>query len=43
LRPARRLLPPVSGFDFSPILVLIALNVLKMLAIPPLTMLAGLQ
>ena len=43
LRPARRLLPPVSGFDFSPILVLIALNVLKMLAIPPLMMLAGLR
>jgi YggT family protein len=43
LRPARRLLPPVSGFDFSPILVLIALNVLKMLAIPPLTLLAGLH
>jgi YggT family protein len=43
LRPARRLLPPVSGFDFSPILVLVALNVLKMLTIPPLLMLAGLQ
>ncbi|HDY81868.1 MAG TPA: YggT family protein [Halieaceae bacterium] len=43
LRPARRLLPPVSGFDFSPILVLIALNVLKMLVIPPLLHLAGLQ
>jgi YggT family protein len=43
LRPARRLLPPMSGFDFSPILVLIALNVLKMLVIPPLMVLAGLR
>jgi YggT family protein len=43
LRPARRLLPPMSGFDFSPILVLIALNVLKMLVIPPLRVLAGLR
>lgn len=43
LRPARRLLPPVSGFDFSPILVLVALNILKMLAIPPLMYLAGMH
>jgi len=43
LRPARRLLPPVSGFDLSPVLVLLALQVLKMLVIPPLMMLAGLQ
>ena len=31
LRPARRLLPPISGIDLSPLLVLIALQVLKML------------
>jgi YggT family protein len=43
LRPARRLLPPVSGLDLSPLLVLIALQVLKMLTIPPLMMLAGLR
>ena len=43
LRPARRLLPPISGFDLSPLLVLLALQVLKMLAIPPLLMLAGLR
>jgi len=43
LRPARRLLPPVSGLDLSPLLVLIALQVLKMLAVPPLLMLAGLR
>ncbi len=36
LRPARRLLPPVSGFDFSPILVLIALQIIKMLLLPPI-------
>ena len=26
LRPARRVLPPMSGFDFSPIVVMIALK-----------------
>lgn len=31
LRPARRLLPPISGIDLSPLLVLLALQVLKML------------
>jgi YggT family protein len=40
LRPARRLLPPISGFDLSPILVLLALQVLKMLIIPPIIQLA---
>ncbi len=30
LRPARKILPPVSGFDLSPILVFIALNLLIM-------------
>jgi YggT family protein len=43
LRPARRLLPPVGGLDLSPLLVLIALQVVKMLAIPPLLLLAGLH
>lgn len=33
LRPARRLLPPISGFDLSPLLVLLALQVLKMLVV----------
>ncbi|MCW9089183.1 MAG: YggT family protein [Gammaproteobacteria bacterium] len=33
LRPARRLLPPISGIDLSPLLVLLALQVLKMLVI----------
>lgn len=33
LRPARRLLPPVSGIDLSPLLVLLALQVVKMLVV----------
>ena len=33
LRPARRLLPPISGVDLSPLLVLLALQVLKMLVV----------
>jgi len=40
LRPARRLLPPISGIDLSPLLVILALQVLKMLVIPPLMFLA---
>ncbi len=33
LRPARRLLPPISGLDLSPILVLLGLQVIKMLLV----------
>ncbi len=33
LRPARRLLPPISGIDLSPMLVLLALQVFKMLVV----------
>ncbi|MFU8836711.1 MAG: YggT family protein [Thiohalomonadaceae bacterium] len=40
LRPARRLLPPISGIDLSPLLALLALQVLKMLIVPPLMHLA---
>ncbi|HXH03769.1 MAG TPA: YggT family protein [Candidatus Competibacteraceae bacterium] len=36
LRPARRLLPPVVGIDLSPILVLIALQLLNLLLVAPL-------
>jgi YggT family protein len=36
LRPARRLIPPISGLDLSPMVVMIALVVLEMLIIPPL-------
>ena len=36
LLPARRLLPPIGGLDFSPMLVLIGLNLMLMLAVAPL-------
>jgi YggT family protein len=42
LRPARRLIPPVSGFDLSPLVVLIALQVVRMLVMPLLRHLAAL-
>lgn len=41
LRPARSLLPPISGIDLSPLLVLLALQVAKMLLVPPLMHLAA--
>jgi len=41
LRPARRLLPPVGGFDLSPIAVLILLQLALILAVKPLFGLAG--
>jgi len=37
LRPARRLLPAVGGLDFSPVVVLIALQLIVILVIRPLT------
>jgi YggT family protein len=40
MRPARRLLPPMSGLDLSPIVVLIAIQLMKMLLLPPLYQLA---
>ncbi len=36
LRPARRVLPPISGLDLSPILVLVALQLLKLLLVAPI-------
>jgi YggT family protein len=36
LAPARRMLPPISGIDLSPLAVLIGLQLLKMLVIPPI-------
>jgi YggT family protein len=36
LRPARRLLPPISGWDLSPILVLVALQLGSILLVSPL-------
>lgn len=41
MRPARRVLPPLSGLDLSPMLVIIGLVLLKMLLLPPLKMLTG--
>ena len=39
--PARRLLPPVGGLDLSPVMVMIGLVLLKMLLIPPLSLVTG--
>ncbi len=36
LKPARRLIPPVGGFDWSPMLVLIAMNLMLILMVSPL-------
>ena len=36
LGPARRMLPPISGFDLSPMLVMILLLLLEMLLLPPI-------
>lgn len=42
LRPVRRFMPPVSGFDLSPLVAIIGLQVLLMLIMPPLRDLARL-
>jgi YggT family protein len=36
LRPARRLLPAVSGLDFSPLIVLVLIQLAKMLVVAPI-------
>jgi len=36
LGPARRLLPPISGLDLSPILVIVLLQLLKLLLVAPI-------
>lgn len=41
MRPARKLLPPVSGIDLSPLLVIIALQLAKMLLVSPIRDMAG--
>jgi len=41
LRPAQRLIPPIGGIDLSPMAVLVGLQLLKMLVIPPLQMLTA--
>ena len=40
LRPCRRLLPPISGIDLSPLVALVGIQVAKMLLLPPLQQLA---
>ena len=40
LRPFRRLIPPMSGMDLSPLVALIAIQLAKMLLLPPLLQLA---
>jgi YggT family protein len=37
LRPARRLLPPISGFDLSPIVVMVGLQLVTMLLVHPIS------
>ena len=41
LRPFRRLIPPLSGLDLSPLVALIAIQLTKMLLLPPLYQLAS--
>jgi YggT family protein len=41
LRPARRIIPPMGGLDFSPWIAGIALYILMMLVLPPLIKLTG--
>lgn len=41
LIPAQRLVPPISGLDLSPMLVMIGLVLLEMLLLPPLQFLFG--
>lgn len=35
LRPAQRIMPPISGFDLSPILVMVGLQLISMLVLDP--------
>ncbi len=37
LRPARRIIPPISGIDFSPFIVLIVIQLAKILIVAPIT------
>ncbi|MCG6864279.1 MAG: YggT family protein [Thiogranum sp.] len=40
LRPCRRLIPPISGLDLSPLVALLGIQLAKMLLLPPLYSLA---
>lgn len=41
LRPIRRVIPPVSGFDLSPLVAILGLQVIRMLVMPLFGMLTG--
>lgn len=41
LRPAQRMIPSIGGIDLSPMAVLVAIQLLKMLLLPPLRILSG--
>ncbi|KAA6185308.1 YggT family protein [Thiohalocapsa marina] len=41
MEPAQRLIPPISGIDLSPMVVMIGLVLLEMLLLPPLQFLTG--
>lgn len=41
MRPAQRLIPPMSGIDLSPMAVMIGLVLLEMLLLPPLRLITG--
>lgn len=41
MRPAQRFLPPISGLDLSPVLVVVGLMLLQMLLLPPLLAITG--
>jgi YggT family protein len=36
LKPVRQLIPPAGGLDFSPLIVLVVINLLMILVISPL-------
>lgn len=36
LQPLRRMLPPMGGFDFSPLIAIVLLQISKMILLPPL-------
>ncbi len=40
LKPARRIIPSLGGLDLSPLVALVALQVLKMLVVPPIVYMA---
>ncbi len=41
LKTARKLIPPLGGIDFSPVLVLVGLQLVKMLLFPPMAQLVS--